>query len=142
MTRDLWLRLKNKKRVYGLWKSGRAAYEDYRYVVRLCREKIRKAKVQLELSLAAKVKENSKYFYKHINGKRKSRENLHPLLDSEGNLVTEDREKAEVLNTFFALVFKGKTCNSLGKQPPALVDGEGEQNKPCVIHDEMVLDLF
>ena len=41
--------------------------EDYRYVVKLCREKIRKAKAQLELSLATKTKKNSKCFYKHIN---------------------------------------------------------------------------
>ena len=43
LNRDLWLDLKNKRKVYGLWKSGQAAYEGYRYVVKLCREKIRKA---------------------------------------------------------------------------------------------------
>ena len=110
--------------------------------MKLCREKIRKAKAQLELSLATKAKENSKCFYKHINSKRKARENLHALLDAEGNLVTKDRDKAEVVNAFFASVFNNKTCYSLGTQPPVLVDRDGEQNKPCVIHDEMVLDLL
>ena len=33
LNRDLWLDLKNKRKVYGLWKSGQATYEDYRYVV-------------------------------------------------------------------------------------------------------------
>ena len=51
--------------------------------MKLCREKIRKAKAQLELSLATKAKENSKCFYKHINSKRKARENLRPLVDAE-----------------------------------------------------------
>ena len=64
LNRDLWLDLKNKRKVYGLWKSGQVTYDDYRYVVKLCREKIRKA--QLELNLATKVKENNNYFYKHI----------------------------------------------------------------------------
>ncbi|RLW96749.1 hypothetical protein EAI66_26110 [Escherichia coli] len=81
LNRDLWLELKNKRKVYGLWKSGQATYEDYRYVVKLCREKIRKAKAQLELNLATKV--SNKYFYKYINSKRRARENLHPLLDAE-----------------------------------------------------------
>ena len=48
--------------------------------MKLCREKIRKAKVQLEPSSATKVKDNNKYFYKYINSKRGARENLHPLL--------------------------------------------------------------
>ena len=45
---------------YGLWKSGQATYDDYRYVVKLCREKIRKTKAQLELNLITKVKDNKK----------------------------------------------------------------------------------
>ena len=63
---------------YGLWKSSQATYDDYRYVAKLCRKKIRKAKAQLEWMLAAKVKENNKYFYKYINSKRRARENIHP----------------------------------------------------------------
>ena len=64
--------------------------------MKLCREKIRKAEAQLELNLATKVKENNKYFYTYISSKRRARENLHPLLDTKGNFVTKDQDKAEV----------------------------------------------
>ena len=43
--------------------------------MKLCREKVRKAKAQLELNMATKVKENNKYFYKYISSKRTARKN-------------------------------------------------------------------
>ena len=58
LNRDLWLDLKNKRRIYCLWKRGQVSHEDYKDVVKLCRENIRRAKVQLELNLATAVKDN------------------------------------------------------------------------------------
>ncbi|GAB0210066.1 hypothetical protein GRJ2_003472400 [Grus japonensis] len=58
LNRELCLELRKKRRVYGLWKKGQATQEDYKDVMRLCREKIRKAKAQLELNLATAVKDN------------------------------------------------------------------------------------
>ena len=89
--------------------------------MKLCTEKIRKAKAQLELNLATKVKDNNKYFYKYINSKRRARENLHPWLDAECSLVTRDQDKAEVLNAFFAsvLLLPWNTAS-------VLVDRDGE----------------
>ena len=54
------------------------------------------------------MKGNRKGFYKHTNSKR-MRENLGPLLNGAGDLVTYDREKAEVFDAFFAAVFTGGT---------------------------------
>lgn len=60
----------------------------YKDVARSCRRRIREAKSQLELNLATSVKDNKKYFYKYITGKRRGKDTLHTLLDAGGNTVT------------------------------------------------------
>ncbi|KAK4832432.1 hypothetical protein QYF61_023156, partial [Mycteria americana] len=59
----------------------------------------------MELSLARNVKGNKKRFYKYINNKRKTKENMGPLLNEAGALMTKDTEEPEVLSAFFATVF-------------------------------------
>ena len=130
MNRELFLRLQEKKRIYLLWKEGRATRKEYKEVVKMCREKIRKAKAQLELNLAAGVKGNKKLFYKYINSKRRTRENLHSLLDEAGIVTTEDKEKADVLNAFFTSVFKRQTSYPQVSPLSDLAALTGELTKP------------
>ncbi|KAK4831702.1 hypothetical protein QYF61_018754 [Mycteria americana] len=137
LTRELWLELRRKRRVYDLWKKGRATQEDYKGVARLCREKTRRAKAELELNLAAAVKDNKKHFFKYISSKRRGKENLQPLVDGGGNTVTKDEEKAEVFNAFFASVFISRADCSIGAQPLELEDRDGDQNGAPIIQGEM-----
>ena len=131
------LGLRKKGRVYPLWKKGQATQEEYRGLIRSCREEIRKAKAQLELMLATVLWDNKTCFYKHINNKKRAKENLHPLLGAGGNTAIKDEEQAEVLSAFFASVFNSQTSYSQGTQPPVLEDREGEQNKPSIIQEEL-----
>lgn len=49
------------------------------------------------------------FFFKYVNSKRKTRDNVCPLLNKGGVLVMGGAEKMEMLNAFFALVFASKT---------------------------------
>ena len=45
---------------------------------------------------------------KYISSKTKTRENVGPLLNGTGTLVTQDTEKTELLNAAFTSVFASK----------------------------------
>ncbi|GAB0179271.1 UDP-glucose:glycoprotein glucosyltransferase 2 [Grus japonensis] len=108
MNKDLLGKVKQKKEAYREWKQGQVAWEEYRETVRAARDQVRKAKALIELNLARDVKDNKKSFYRYVSEKRRTRENVGPLRNETGDLVTQDMEKAEVLNNFFASVFTGK----------------------------------
>jgi len=91
-----------------MWKVAQATWEEYRNIVRACREATRKAKVHLELNLARDVKDKKKGFFNYISSKQKTSQNVGLLLNEVGALVMEDAEKAEILNAFFASVFTAK----------------------------------
>ena len=79
---------------------------------RACRDATRKANAHLEMKLAKDIKGKRKVLFcfvlKYVNSKRKTRDNVGPLLNEGVVLVTRDAEKAEILNAFFALVFASK----------------------------------
>ena len=106
ITKEL-VKLSKKKR--HLWKRYELSKSDqdkkaYTETNRLLSTKIRKSKRQYEVRLAKGIKENSKAFFKYHSIKRKSGNQVGPLL--EGNeLVTDDFKMAECFNNFFSSVF-------------------------------------
>ncbi|GAB0209695.1 mitochondrial enolase superfamily member 1 [Grus japonensis] len=93
MSKELLEKLKGKKEVYRMWKKGVATWEEYRNVVRVCRDATRKAKAHLELNLAGDVKDNKKGFFKYISSKRKTRENVGPLLNEPSGIPDPGGDK-------------------------------------------------
>ncbi|GAB0199646.1 hypothetical protein GRJ2_002430000 [Grus japonensis] len=135
MNKELLGKVKQKKEAYRGWKQGQVAWEEYRETVRAAREQVRKAKALTEISLARDVKDKKKSFYRYVSDKRRTRENVGPLQNEMGELVTQDMEKAEVLNDFFASVFTGK-CLSHTAQVAEGRDWENEE-PPTVGEDQV-----
>ena len=52
VNKELLAEIRQKRKVHGMWKEGQATWEEYRNVVRACRDATRKAKAHLELKLA------------------------------------------------------------------------------------------
>ena len=113
------------------------AWEEYREIIRVAREQVRKAKALTGLKRARDVKGNKKEFYRYVNDRRKMRENVGPLQKETGDLVTQPVEKAEVLNDFFASAFNSK-CSSHTTQVAEGKGGGWENKEPPTIGEDQV----
>jgi len=81
------------------------------------------------------VKDNKKGFFQYISSKWKTRDNVGPLLNEAGVLVTEDTEKAELLNAFLASVFISKTIPQESQAPEVREEAYREDDLPLVEED-------
>ena len=80
-------------------KQGQVLWKEHKEAARLCRDGVRKAKVQLQLGLVRDAKQK-KGFHRYLNLKRKVQDGAACLVGDTGKLVTTDKEKAEVLDFF------------------------------------------
>lgn len=84
---------------------------------------MKKAKAHLELNLAKVVKDNKKGFFKLINSKIISRENIGPLLNGKGTIATQIVERLRCCTpSFFNLHCQG--------QPPGISDPGDQGDGP------------
>ncbi|CAM5112066.1 unnamed protein product [Natator depressus] len=91
-----------------------------------------------QLQLARDVKSNKKGFFRYVGNKKKAKESVGPLLNEGGNLVTEDVEKANVLNAFFASVFTNKVSSQTTALGSTAWGGGGQPS----VKEEVVRDYL
>jgi len=92
------------------------------------------------LKLARDVK-NNKDFFNYISSKRKTRDNVGLLLNEAGVLVTEDAEKAELMNAFFASVFIARAGPQDSQAPEVREEATRKDDFPLV-EEDCVRDCF
>jgi len=135
LNKELLAEIRQKRKLNGMWNEGQTTWEEYRNVVRACRDATRKAKAHLELNLARDVKNKKKGFFNYISSKRKAKDNVGRLLNEAGVLVKEDAEKAELLNAFFASVLIAKTGPQESQDPEVREEAYREDDFPLVEED-------
>ncbi|GAB0183275.1 hypothetical protein GRJ2_000792800 [Grus japonensis] len=91
----------------------------------------------MEFNLARDVKDNKKGFCKYIGDKRKTMENVGPLLNKTEDLLIQDMEKVEVLNATFTSVFTSKSGLQKSQVPETKGKVWSKDDVPLVEDDQV-----
>ncbi|MES9881396.1 MAG: reverse transcriptase domain-containing protein [Sedimenticola sp.] len=100
------------------WKKYQYCKTDHNYALyKQARNEVknvlRKATYNHEKDLAAKIKTDSKLFWKYTRSKTKTKFVINKLEKSNGELTTDDQESANVLNEYFASVFEDESMRNI-----------------------------
>ena len=107
--------IKLKKKIWNRYIHTKDRTDYFRYCLarNQCTKVTRSAKKKFEQSVIKNVKTDSKGFWGYVREKTKSKTTVSDLKDINGNMVCDDTEKADLLNTFFASVFVNEPTGEL-----------------------------
>ena len=107
------VRLKRKLWIRYIHTKDRTDYFKYCQARNQCTKITRTAKKKFEQSVIKNVKTDPKGFWGYVREKTKSKTTVSDLKDINGNIVCDDTDKADLLNTFFASVFVNEPTGEL-----------------------------
>ena len=108
----------------------------------MSRDRIRKAKAQMELNLVTDTKDNKKGFYRYIGRRRQAKESVSPLMIGNGELASSDIEIAEILNECFASISTGGQASHVCQDHEPLGEGVGSGFCPTVTVEQVQVLLM
>ena len=80
------------------------------------------AKRDLQRKIANNIKFDPIFFYKYARSLTKTKSSVGPLIDKDGNLISDDQTMANEFNTFFASVFTTENTDSM-PEPKQMFNG-------------------
>ena len=99
--------IRRKKRTWQKYKKFRnpVHLEEYKRLEKQVQQDVRRAKRKLEIKLSRKEKGNNKAFNSYLKNRLSSRPTIGPIKNEKGEVVTDDRGMASILNSYFGKVF-------------------------------------
>ena len=116
-------------------------YDAYKEALNAATNEVRKSKRYFEHKLAQHIKSDSKSFYAYVRSKQNVRDRVGPLVDNDGNIITQGDLMAEELNIHFSSVFTREDTSSLPRLPAPetkFEGSEGERLGQLVVTPEVV----
>ena len=140
MTNDIRLLINRKRRVYKNYKQSKLHDDFLRYIAikRHCEREIRKAKRNLEINISQQSKTNPKKFFQYIRSKKTVKEKIGPIRDAQNRLVSDCKNMAVILNSFFHSVFITEDVSSLPSVNHIFAGAENDMLKVEEIHESDV----
>lgn len=115
MTNDIKVIINRKRKAYAKYKSSKSDNDFRHYIAtkRHCERAVKKAKRNLEISISQQSKTNPKKFYQYIRSKKTVKDKVGPIKDVNSRLVSDSKNMAEILNSFFHSVFITEDVSAL-----------------------------
>ena len=115
INREVITAIKNKRKAWDRYKKKKTAenWDKYAEIRNRTNRTINKAKFDYEQKITTEIKSNPKQFWKYINAKSNRKRDLVDLVDEAGNLVTDEKDKAELLNNYFSSVYTKEDVSNI-----------------------------
>ena len=111
--------LRGKEKAYTKYLKSRhgADYIDYVKHRNMAKTELQRLYAVTKRTQQKKAKKDPKTFYRYVNGKVKGTGVIPDLTESDGSLVTDNFNKANVFNDFFSSVFTIEDKANIPHQP-------------------------
>ena len=98
--------------------SSTDSWETYSKAKNFATFQVKKGKSHYEKKIVMQIKQNPKCFWKMVRDKTKVKEVISDFMSNKGEIIKDDKGKADILNSFFASVFTKEDKQNI----PALQD--------------------
>ncbi len=107
MTNDTKVIINRKRKAYSKYMKSKSVenYTHYINIKRHSEKTIKRAKRSFEISISQQSKTNPKKFYQYVRSKKTVKDKIGPIKDVNNGLVSDCKNMAKILNTFFHSVF-------------------------------------